>query len=178
MKTAFLFLLLIAGCKNFYDDADDDEETYEVILDNVQYGATLSSPDANVSTIAGDATVDVQGNVITVNVNLSGVPQNTTRLHYAYMSANCSALNNAGVLPNDTSGTRSIEINETMSLAALQNDVASSGAASFEGDANLANKSFIVKAFSTAPDQFNNGGTASMTIACGPLNITGEASLE
>lgn len=176
MKILFLTLLMLVGCKNFYDDADDDEDTFEVNLDNVQYGATLSSTDPNVRTIAGDATVDVQGDVVTVNINVSGVPQNTTRLHYAYVTADCSSLTTT--LPGDTSGTRTMSIGETISLASLQNDVASSGAANFTGDANLGDKSLIVKAFSTLPEQFNTGGSSSVTIACGPLNITGEASFE
>lgn len=177
MKTVLLLVLLFSGCKN-YDDPNDDgnEETSELTLDNVQYEASLSSTGTNANTITGTATVDVQGDNVSVNVSLSGVPQNTTRLHYAYVLADCSAL--AATLPNDTSGTRSFTLNETISLAALQNDIASSGAASGSGDTNLGNKNFIVKAFSTVPDQFNTGGSASITIACGPLNVAGEASLE
>lgn len=177
IKTVFLILLFISGCKNYENQNDDGSgETAELTLDNVQYEASLASTGSNVNTISGKATVDVQGDTVTVNVSLSGVPQNTTRLHYAYVLADCNALTTT--LPNDTAGTRSFTLNETISLAALQNDIASSGAASGTGDTNLGNKHFIVKAFSTVPDQFNTGGSASVTIACGPLNVAGEASLQ
>lgn len=177
IKTTILILLLFYGCKNYQDPNDTESaQTEEVVLSNIQYTATLASTDPNVTTMSGTANVDEQGTFVTVSVTLTGIPQNITRLHYAYVLADCSSL--AATLPNDTTGTRNFTLNETISVTALQNDLASSGAATTSGDTDLSNKSFIVKAFATDLDQFNNGGSAALTIACGPLNVTGEVSLQ
>lgn len=153
MKWMMFVLLIISGCREFYDEEFEEGDNFTENRENVTYDASLASTDPNVRGITGNSTVDVQGDVVTIAVKLEGVPQNITQLHYSYSPTDCSVV--TLTFPNDVNGTRSVNLNETTTLQALKND---------SGDTILDNKSFIIKGFS---------GTNLVTIACGPLNVTG-----
>lgn len=174
MKFVLMGLLILTGCKGFYDEADDDGLTYILDGGEADYDSSLASTDPNVPSISGSAKVSVKQDSVTVSYNLSGVPQNLTSLSYGYIAADCSAINLA--LPGDVDGTRSVNFSEDTTLKALQNDLVSTGAASSINDINLANKSFIVKGVSVLSS--NLPGSNLITIACGPLNITSSDNLE
>jgi len=161
-------LFILAGCKGFYDEADQDGLTYLLDGGEASYEASLASTDTNVPSITGTATVDVKQDNVSVTYNLSGVPQNLTQISYGYIAADCSAINLA--LPSDLDGTRTVNFSEETTLRALQNDLASTGASSTSNDINLANKSFIIKGVSVLSS--NLPGANLITIACGPLNVT------
>jgi hypothetical protein len=171
MKFLILGLLLFSGCKNFYDPADEDEASNSEQLVNVSYEATLSSTDTNVPGITGNASVDVQGESVSIKVNLDGVPVDVTQVHYGYIAADCSLITLA--IPNDSTGTRTVNLDEQTTPVGLQNDLVSSGASRFNGDFSLQDKSFVVKGFSPFTTIPNTSGTNSITIACGPLNVSG-----
>lgn len=174
MKILLMGLFILAGCKGFYDEADQDGLTYLLDGGENSYEASLATTDSNVSTISGTAHVDVKQDSVSVTYNLAGVPQNLTQISYGYIAADCSAISLS--LPNDTEGTRTVNFSEETTLRALQNDLASTGAASSSNDINLANKSFIVKAVSVLAT--NLPGSNLITIACGPLNITTGDNIE
>jgi len=174
MKILLMGLLFLSGCKGFYDEADDNGLTYVLDGGNVKYGASLASTDPNVPGITGAVDVDVKQDNVSVTYNLSGVPQNLTQLSYGYIAADCSDINLA--LPSDTDGTRTVNFSEETTLKALQNDLASTGAASSSNDINLANKSFIVKGVSVLSS--NLPGSNLITIACGPLNVSSSDNIE
>jgi hypothetical protein len=171
MKFLILGLILFSGCKNFYDSADDDEASNSQQLVNVSYVATLSSTDKIVPAIVGNASVDVQGDSVFVKVNLDGVPVNVTQIHYGYIAADCSLITLA--IPDDSTDTRMVNLTEQTTPVGLQNDLVASGASRFNGDFSLEDKSFVVKGFSPFTTIPNTSGTNSITIACGPLNVSG-----
>lgn len=174
MKILLMGLFILSGCKGFYDQADQDGLTYVLDGGNVKYGASLASTDPKVPSISGAVDVDVKQDNVSVVYNLTGVPQNLTQISYGYIAADCSAINLS--LPSDIDGTRTVNFSEQTTLKALQNDLASTGAASSTNDINLANKSFIIKAVSVLDS--NLPGANLITIACGPLNISSSDNIE
>lgn len=170
MKAWPLILLLISGCKFVIDDGEDNSKNFQTEEANRTYEASLASTDVKVPGIVGTSKVDIQGDVVNVNLELNGVPQNITQIHYGYIAADCSSLQLA--LPSDINGTRTVKLNEDITLTALQNDVAASGSALVTGDTDLGAKSFVVKAFTVLNSVPNAIGTNTLTIACGRLNLT------
>lgn len=171
MKAWIFLLILFTGCREFYDEEFEDGQ-YQSARDNVTYTAELSSTDPGLPSLSGKSVVEVRNGNVTINLELSGVPENIIQIHYGYLSSGCSAFNLS--IPIDSTSTRSFTVSETSTISALETDLSSSGASSFSGDTNLENKSFVVKAFSSFSGLPNATGTNSLIIACGNLQVTSQ----
>jgi hypothetical protein len=172
---SFIFILvLIGGCKEFYDeDYKNFESTNENIsnqdLRNSSYYADLKTTDFNLQNLKGTARIIVRNDEVKMNLSVSGIPSNLIQLHYTYLNIPCGALSIA--IPNDNGTIRSYQINETTSISALENDLRSSGASSGQNDINLIGKSIIVKAFANFAGIPNQNGTNQISILCGEIKL-------
>lgn len=163
-----MILIFTGGCREFYDEEFLEDEASLQQARNNAYVATLTSTDPALTTLAGNGRVELKDDVVSVKVELEGIPQNIVQIHYSFISAGCDQLNIS--VPNQ-GGTRSYSINESLSRDALAEDLRSSGAATSQGDINLVGKSLIVKAFPNFSGLPNPAGTNSVTIACGELTV-------
>lgn len=167
-----LFLILFAGCREFYDEEFEEfeERRRSEGTDsngNASYEVELQSTDQNVPDLRGDARIDISGENVTVDIDVDGIPANIINLHYSYISASCSELSIS--IPNDSTTTRTFTLQESTSLDALADDLSSSGASSSQGDTNLLGKSLVVKAFSNFSGIPNPNGTNQIIILCGQI---------
>lgn len=160
-------LLLSSGCKEFYDEEFLEDQASLEESQSSNFEATLSSTDPNLTTLTGQGQVQIIEGEVVVNLNLQGIPQNITQVHYSVINSACNLLNIS--VPNEAGTTRSYTVSENLSTAAFQVDLQSSGAANSNGDLNLQGKSFIVKAIPNFSGLPNPAGTNAVTIACGEL---------
>lgn len=181
-----LGLLLLGGCKEFYDEEFEAfRATQEINTggsgggdngNNVSYKVDLKKTDQNVPNLTGSAKIKVNGDKVSVQLEVDGIPANIIQIHYSYTTANCSAI--LVNIPNNNTTTRSYAITEETARKALSDDLLSSGAAIAQGDVNLNGKSMIVKAFSNFSGLPNSSGTNQITILCGLITIDNEAPAE
>lgn len=163
-------LILLGSCKEFYDEEFEEfEATAANNVQDITYNAELTSTDQTDTKLSGSATVDVRNDLVTVDIQVSGVPENLIQLHYSINNAPCASYDVS--LTSDSISERTFEASETITVNALATDLASSGAATSSGDINLRGKSFIIKSFSNFSGLPNQAGTNQLTIACGELSV-------
>lgn len=159
------------GCKEFYDEEFLDGNNVRADKENANYDVTLSAVDTSLTELAGQAQVVLDGENVTVAIDLSGIPENINQLHYGFVAADCSAFTN--VIPVELGSTREYQINEELSRRALDFDVEAGGL-----DSNsLEGKSLIIKAFSSLTTTVPNA-SSSYVLACGTLDESAVESVE
>lgn len=171
----FFILLLLTGCKEFYDEEFEQEVAQGSTSngtneENVSYTATLNSSSPNITTLNGSSSVNIDGDTVNIQVQVDGIPDNLLQVHYGFIAAACNALSVA--VPNAGTGTKSYNLTEQTTINSLNQDLVTSGANTVAGDIDLSNKSFVVKAFASV----NTGTPATIgnavIVACGDLNVS------
>ena len=174
MMTILLISLCLAistSCDEFYDEEFENDSTAISLQENVTFQMNLFPTDPSVTDLTGDATIEISGDVVNVTVNIQGIPQNISQIHYGFSSISCSEL--PVVLPVEVGVPRTYIINETLSRTALEFDVSSGGVEI----TNIEGESFIIKAFSNVTSStVSTGGI--YTIACGEIRILNDINLE
>jgi hypothetical protein len=172
MNRLILIFFLLLGCKEFYDEEFEEfeERRSQTVTGSSRFIADLTSTDGALTSLSGDATIEVKDEAISVEVVLKGIPSNISKVTYGIISEPCSSLSLS--IPNSNQGDRSVEIKEGLDRAAFLNDLQSSG--TVQNDLVLIGKSFIIRGtpqFSGLP---NGAGTNELTLACGELNDASE----
>ena len=159
-----LFSFFLVACDQMYDEEFEEfEARRNQTVSGSSYSAELQTTDDSVPGIEGDVSISVRNNDVSLDLNVSGIPQNLTQIHYGFINNGCLGIERE--FSADLTSTKNFNISENTSLDAIRDDLAGVGA-----DDNLDGKSFVVKAFPqmTVPDA---QGVTPVTIACGVLQL-------
>ena len=173
LKTFLLFSFLLLGCKEFYDEEFEEFEASrpQTVSEDSRFLAELTSTDGALTSLTGEATIEVNEEKTTVEVKLKGIPANISKVTYGIISAPCNALSLS--IPNTDQEDRSLEITEGLTRTAFLEDLRSSGAV--QVDLVLNGKSFIIRGVPKFSGLPNSAGTNELTIACGEITDVSES---
>lgn len=165
MRQALLGLLLLHwGCDQMYDEEFERAARVNSVSreERQSYRADLRSTDTTLPELLGEARIDISENEVFFELDLTGVPQNFSQVHYAYIDGDCRQIQRD--FQTDLSSLRNMKISENLSTSALLNEVNSS-------ILDLSGKSLVVRAYPVFPTLPDPQGTEAFQIACGELSL-------